>query len=216
MAGKKSNQSLSGKRASSQKRDVPARKRTKGGTHLPILPVVVGGLLVAGAVVLGVIAWQSARTGSVPSGTLPVNGITCDGHEQVSVHYHVHLDLLISSGNAKLTVPAGIGINQTQQCLYWLHTHQTDGVIHIEAPTGQKDRVFTLGEFFKIWGQKLDSQDVGDRKLQSGETLKAYVNGVLWTGNVSAIPLKAHDEITLVIGPPDITPPSSYSFAAGL
>jgi len=37
-------------------------------------------------------------------------------------------------------------------CLYWLHTHVADGIIHIETPG---ERSFTLGEFFDIWNQPL-------------------------------------------------------------
>ncbi len=33
----------------------------------------------------------------------------------------------------KMPVPAQVGIAPDSSCLYWLHTHANDGVIHIEA-----------------------------------------------------------------------------------
>ena len=44
------------------------------------------------------------------------------------------------------------------QCIYWLHTHAPDGVIHIESPT---QRIYTLGNFFDEWRQPLSANQVG-------------------------------------------------------
>jgi hypothetical protein len=32
-----------------------------------------------------------------------------------------------------------------------LHTHDSDGVIHIEPDTQQQARVYTVGDFFTVW-----------------------------------------------------------------
>ena len=45
------------------------------------------------------------------------------------------------------------------QCFYWLHTHTSDGVIHIESPT---QRIYTLGQFFDEWHQPLSANQVGE------------------------------------------------------
>ena len=47
------------------------------------------------------------------------------------------------------------------KCIYWLHTHAPDGVIHIESPF---ERVYTLGNLFDIWHQPLSKRQVGDAK----------------------------------------------------
>ena len=46
------------------------------------------------------------------------------------------------------------------QCIYWLHTHAPDGVIHVESPT---ERIYTLGDFFDEWHQPLSANRVGAR-----------------------------------------------------
>ena len=65
-------------------------------------------------------------------------------------------------------VPAGVGIPGPQQvmdgfveggrCLYWLHTHDSTGVVHIESPV---QRGYTLGQFFDVWGRPLSATQVG-------------------------------------------------------
>ncbi|HET6457857.1 MAG TPA: hypothetical protein VFG24_03130, partial [Nitrosopumilaceae archaeon] len=68
-----------------------------------------------------------------------IDEIECDTTEYVTFHVHAHLDIFVDSH--LLIVPKFIGI-EGNTCLYWLHTHSTDGVIHIESP---KERGFTLG-----------------------------------------------------------------------
>jgi hypothetical protein len=143
------------------------------------------------------------------TGTGKVDGITCGPSEQLVYHIHAHL-AVFKSGQA-YTLPAGVGIpgshavNTNQgpiasggSCIYWLHTHTTDGVIHIESPT---KKIYTLGNFFDEWHQPLSSKQVG---ILSGP-VTAIVNGKPWKKDPRAIPLLPHADIQLQIGEP--TPP---------
>ena len=202
-----------------QRANARAAKHNQAG--FPWLAGIVGGFLVLGAIALIVIAWQSSHqtvNGKQPGAA--VNGILCESAEQTVVHYHAHLDLI--ANGSPMSVPAGIGFGPNNSCLYWLHTHDATGLIHIEAPASAKNRVFTLGDLFAVWGQPLDSQPLdsqhlGLRTLAPGETLSAYVDGKLWTGTLKSIPLKAHEEIALEItsGGATPTPPSSFNFPSG-
>ena len=44
--------------------------------------------------------------------------------------------------------PANIGIGT--DCLYWVHTHATDAIVHVEAPAEVHP---TLGDFLDIWAK---------------------------------------------------------------
>jgi hypothetical protein len=140
------------------------------------------------------------------TGTGKVNGITCGPSEQLVYHIHAHL-AVFKSGQA-YTLPAGVGIpgshavNTNQgpiasggSCIYWLHTHTTDGVIHIESPT---KAIYTLGDFFDEWHQPLSKSQVGPL---SGP-VAAFVNGKPWKKDPRAIPLLPHADIQLEIGQP--------------
>lgn len=48
-------------------------------------------------------------------------------------HYHPHLRIIIN-GN-EVPVPANIGVDPATGAMSALHTHETDGTIHIEADT---------------------------------------------------------------------------------
>ena len=63
-------------------------------------------------------------------------------------HYHPHLRIIIN-GN-EVPVPANIGVDPATGAMSALHTHETDGTIHIEANT--VGEVFTLGQLFIQWG----------------------------------------------------------------
>jgi hypothetical protein len=135
-----------------------------------------------------------------------VNGITCGSKEELAYHIHAHLTVF-DNGKAR-SVPGGIGIPGSQvvqttegpvasggKCIYWLHTHAPDGVIHVESPT---QRTYTLGDFFDEWHQPLSASQVGDVKGKVG----AVVNGKAWTKNLRAIPLNPHAVIQLNVGSP--------------
>jgi hypothetical protein len=137
-----------------------------------------------------------ARAQSLLSG-LPIDGIRCESMEGAAQHVHSHLQIF--NRGHKVEVPAQIGIMQIAGCLYWLHTHSSDGIIHIEAPT---TRTFTLGQFFDIWGQDLSRTTAASVHAPRGRTLRFSVNGRAWTRDPRAIPLRDREEIVIQNGPP--------------
>jgi hypothetical protein len=134
------------------------------------------------------------------------------GEENVTVHYHAHLDILVNG--QPVPVPAGIGIDQAHQRISPLHTHETDGVIHIESAT---DVPFTLGQVFAEWGQPLRADRVGPVTVASGQVLRVYRNGQPVSGDPGGLKLNAHDEIVVWVGPAGQQPqvPASHTFDPG-
>jgi hypothetical protein len=112
-------------------------------------------------------------------------------------------------------VPANIGINSDQQCLYWLHTHDATGIIHIEAPQSSSKRKFTLGNFFDVWGKKLDRTHVGATTLTGNQTLVMFVDGKTYTGDPRQIVLQNHTQVVIEVAPPEIAPPP-FTFPANV
>jgi hypothetical protein len=156
--------------------------------------------------------------GDTPAGGngQPVDGIEGSSREMLKVHVHAHL-ALINKGQ-QIAIPYGIGIVKPFEVnngfvgvgrgIYWLHTHDATGIIHVESPD---DRSYTLGNFFDIWGQPLTSREVAGLK----GVVRAFVDGKPYAGDPRNIVLGAHTQITLQVGAPIVTPPV-YVFPAGL
>ena len=108
------------------------------------------------------------------------------------IHWHPQLRITID-GNA-VTVPANIGIDPSlwrdhsldeyssmqdmpdgMSGMAPLHTHDTAGTIHVES---RVTREYTLGEFFRIWGQTFDGQQVLGHTAVSGHRVSMTANGV--------------------------------------
>jgi hypothetical protein len=178
---------------------------------MPILPFVVGGALGLVLIAFGVIAYLN------PGASADVHGIKCEAGEQLGYHIHAHLTI-IQDGQER-NVPAQIGVKDT--CLYWLHTHDETGVIHIEAPASQKNHTYTLGDFFDVWaksnsGIKLDSKHVATFTVAPDQQLVMYVDGQPYTGDPRKIELKNHTQVVLVIQPPPLDRPPTYTFPPNL
>ena len=131
------------------------------------------------------------------------------------VHIHQHLDLYVDG--KKVTVPAQIGIAATSAFISDLHTHDDSGIMHVEAPKVQS---FSLGQFFAVWGVRLDARCVGSLCASGEKRLAVWVNGTPVTGDPTRIVLEEHQEIVLAYGTPAQDPdpiPKTYDFeTAGL
>lgn len=77
--------------------------------------------------------------------------------------FHIHPELAILVDGKQEAVPANIGI--IPGCTYELHTHATDGIIHVESAV---DRGYTFADFMFLWQKPL---------LRDGYTLKMTVDG---------------------------------------
>jgi hypothetical protein len=131
----------------------------------------------------------------------PIAGIQCERQEYGDFHIHAHVDIFID-GKSK-GVPAMIGILPAQKCLYWMHTHNDSGIVHIEAP---KKRAFTLAQFFEIW--KTTGAGAPERK----DAPKIFVDGRRVEKAIDQVELGDHMEIAVVYGKEPASIPSSYDF----
>jgi hypothetical protein len=149
---------------------------------------------------------------SSAAGGQPVDGIQCNSREKLAYHVHTHLSVYVD-GQLR-PVPPGIGIvspvagqtaqgtfYQASQCYYWLHVHAQDGVIHIESPAGHS---YTLGNFFDLWGQPLNTDQVGPAR----GPLTVFVNGTRYRGDPRTISLGSHVDIQIDVGAPAVAPKS--------
>lgn len=159
-----------------------------------------------------------------------VDGIPC--LTSMPGKYHIHWFLGILINGRHLALPDGIGMkgpgadgtyagfpNWTEyaSCYYYLHTHDASGVVHSESPStaAYTTSIFTLGNFFDVWGRTLSSSNIGTYSA----SVRAYVAQVplkttpvyntkliLYSGNLRSIPIHSHTVIWLEAGPTFVAP----------
>lgn len=159
--------------------------------------------------------------GDTPSGgqRQVVDGIDCGLH---NIKYHIHLHVSLFVNGTRLAVPDTIGIfnpgpevngfTPNGSCFYHLHTHDAQGLIHVEAPAVAQ---YTLGQLFDVWGQPLSQSNVAG----NAGSVQVYVAApssagslstgpfAVYSGDPRAIALQPHEEIVLEVGPTFVVPP---------
>jgi hypothetical protein len=145
-----------------------------------------------------------------------VEGVQCQAGEQLVSHVHTHLTIFVN-GKAQV-IPYGIGVPgaqavqtphgafvETGSCFYWVHTHQEDGIIHVESPSTSLS--FTLGQFFAEWGIPLNATQVGPVTGKLTVFFAAPGKKVgIYKGNPANLPLGDHYQIQIDVGTPIVKP----------
>jgi hypothetical protein len=180
-------------------RQNPRKKGRLGTGRRDWLWGIALGALVLMGVVVALVALKPSSTKTFAS----VDGVDCETGERLEYHVHAWLAIMINGDQRKLVPNTGFRDNQ---CIFWLHTHDDSGIVHIEAPD---KRDFTLGQFFAVWGQPLSGTQLLDKTTDATHQIAATVNGEPFTGDPSTITLGDQESIVLQYGPPLGTPPTS-------
>jgi hypothetical protein len=173
-------------------------RRRKRKYMMIIIPVIIA---VAAASIAGAILYQ-------PPTALAISGVECNRSEQLNYHIHSGLDVFVNG--IQQQVPSNIGILSSPSCLYWLHTHSANGIIHVEAP---ETREFTLRQFIDIWEQTLTNSTAFFDSV-SDMPVTAYVDGQRFEGDYRTIPLESLREIVLAYGTPPEDIPAEHDFGS--
>jgi len=127
-------------------------------------------------VILGFVFYPGVRSSDAPRSVpclLP----------NLSLVQHLHPTLAITVDGEPETVPANIGLSQT--CERAIHTHDPDGVIHVEA---QDRRAYTFGDFLWVWNKNLN---------RDGYALDVFVDGERFTENLAELEFEDRQAIEL-------------------
>ena len=85
-------------------------------------------------------------------------------------------------------------------------------------PTGvvlvRRGARLTLSDLFRSWGQPLSAHRLASFSAAPGQSVRVFVNGRPRNGPPGAVPLSAHSEIVLEVGP-RVPPHASYTFPPG-
>ena len=133
--------------------------------------------------------------------------------EVVDQHFHVHLDVFVDGRS--VTLPDDIGRNEGGGYLTVIHTHDSTGIVHIEAPKGPH---YNLGQVFDVWGVRFTPTCLGASCNAGDRALRVYVGGTLLHVDPRRLILSSHQEIVVTFGTKSQLPnpiPTKYSFPIG-
>lgn len=171
-------------------------------------------ILVA-AVIVGVVAVVRSGNGNdepAPTAFEPVYsgleerrlgaGVSTMG-EPADAEAHFHPRLFVYANGEKVPMPVNIGIDPAKPgpAMASLHTHETDGTIHVEGMAEA-----TLGQFFEIWGVPFSESELGPYGAEGSKTVRMWVDGQP-SEVYGDLPLEDGQRIVVAYGPESGTPP---------
>jgi len=195
------------------------RKRQFAISCVGLLLAILSTLPVAFAPPVYQATMQSHSAQGHPASGQPIAGLRCEPTIGSKTKLNVHLSIYIN--NEAMAIPAGIGIVAPHQpgvsalvsngglsCLYPLHVYEDDNIIHAEL---FDNRVYTLGQFFAIWGQPLDQTHILSYQAAQNQNLGFELfdengNQHLYTRDPGTIPLMEHETIVVLLNSPGIHP----------
>lgn len=106
---------------------------------------------------------------------------------------HWHSILSIRVHGEPVTIPSNIGLMGGHSPM---HTHESDGTIHLEFGGMVRESDITLGTFFDQWGKEFSDSQILEYTNSETEKVTMYVNGEVNTEYENYV-LQDDDEIEI-------------------
>lgn len=149
----------------------------------------------------------------------------------MSDNYHIHIFVGLYVNGQEYAIPTGTGIVEPSidangdspggtQCIYYSHTHDSTGVVHVESDNNgvvdspPMDSKYLLGQWFQVWGISVSNTQFGQfmgpvEVLTSGQQYRGGGSSAIvpesdlqvWNGDPNQIPLYSHEVIWFLVGP---------------
>lgn len=176
------------------------------------VPILLALLVGTAAIVLGPPMKADGPMAVLPVPSAPppgptVRGIGCAAMSFIGFHIHAHIEFF-EQGHS-LPVSADTGHNFDHDCLYWIHAHDTLGIIHIEAPKRIRP---TVAQWVAVENRTTYWYEHLGVEAPPGLTRRVWVNERPYSGDPAAIAITQHRDITVEFGPPWVRP-KKFNFA---
>jgi hypothetical protein len=136
--------------------------------------------------------------------------------------YHIHFFLGIIDHGKEIALPSTIGIVDPRhakdgftnggRCAYYLHTHDSSGIVHVEVPEALPygSELYDLRRFLDVWGVSHGEENFGGlhgkvRVFVGNAALKQTTVSLYREASrkLGQIPIASHEAIWIVIGDED-------------
>jgi hypothetical protein len=129
----------------------------------------------------------------------------------------VHVEVF--GADRVVLIPAGIGTAPplrfrsgrvaSARCYGALVTLEPTGLVLLRP--GAR---LVLADLFRSWGEPLSSRRAASFSASGRDRVRVFVDGRRWSGSPGRVPLHAHSEVVVEVGP-YVPPHSSYTFPPG-
>lgn len=145
------------------------KNRIKKNFLMRFIKRVIFILIVAGSI--GLFGWYLSKNSNKSDSSKPNSDdeIISTGF----LHWHPQLEIYIKV--EKQEIPAAIGLESSNH--QPIHTHDSDGIIHLEIPGPVKREDTKLGKFFEIWSKQFNSGCIFNFCNGLDGSVKMFVNG---------------------------------------
>lgn len=152
------------------------------------------------------IVTQPGNVSGAPNGFVPAVGDTASGGQGQAVdgkicdpahyeNYHVHFFLGLWVNGTQIAIPPALGMfnlgppvagfYDAASCVYYVHTHDSSGIIHIEDPDSTNlpitQSIYTLKQLFDEWGIAVNANEFGPF---SGP-VRVFTSGPMYRGGAA-------------------------------
>jgi hypothetical protein len=129
-------------------------------------------------------------------------GVSTMGNPQdATAHFHPHLSLYLNGDGIPIPTNVGIDPSASPEAMASLHTHSSDGTIHVEGMSRA-----TLGQLFEIWGVTFSKAQLGPYRASGDRVVRMWVDGKRSTA-FGEQQLADGQRIVIAFGPKDSPPP---------
>lgn len=136
------------------------KKRNKGFVIFLAIVTTVSLAGLGGSLFGGVSPRNAPVQNSNLNNSAELSGVPCLTSEE----FHLHPHLTITIDGEEVPVPENIGVEPN--CFRELHTHESDGVIHVESDV---DKGYAFSDFLNVWGFPIEQAGLITRLTVDGE-----------------------------------------------
>jgi len=126
-------------------------------------------IVIISVIIVALLGWSYVSQVNDPS-IITTNGL----------HWHANISITVRGNN--VVIPANIGISSTE--MRSMHTHKTNGIIHMEFRGTVHKKDMMLKQFFKIWGKDMNSFGTNMQMTVNGKKNTQYGQYEVQDGDV--------------------------------
>jgi len=120
------------------------------------------GLIALSAILVGITKFYEQESVATDETVISASGV------------HWHPKVAISVRGESVAIPPNIGLIGGHNPM---HTHETDGTVHLEYESVVRENDTKVGRFFEVWGKEFSDNQLFENVNNENEKVRMYVNG---------------------------------------